>query len=365
MSDSDRDEKPPEYKVYRSRRSPLGDRLRPSGDLDGLRERLKRHRPERPRRGDEPGERRPITPGRLTKWVAAAAAAWIALSLVVFLVSAQIEQGASEATDRALSSGGSLLTGANILVLGSDQRAGDSIDKTQSGPARADSILVLHAAFGSVRKLSIPRDSFAQIPGHGGQRINAAYAIGGAGLMVRTAEDYLGNGLEINHVLEVDFEDFPELIDALGGVSVNNKTKICSPEFDNFYKGFNLPKGKQKLDGKRALGFARVRKNPCAPAENDLDRAARQQEVLAGIRRRLLAPTTFARLPWVSWQAPKTIKTDMAGPSLFGLFSDLATGNSKDTRVLKPGCLSCGQGGSLLVSEGERRDAVDRLENGG
>jgi hypothetical protein len=107
-----------------------------------------------------------------------------------------------------------------------------------------------------------------------------------------------------------------------------------------------------------------VRKNRCAPGENDIDRAARQQEVLSGIRGRALSPGTFVRLPWVSWAAPKTIKTDMAGPGLFGLFTDLATGSSDKTDVLKPSCLSCGPGGSLLVSEGERRDAVDQLLNG-
>ena len=246
-------------------------------------------------------------------------------------------------------------------MLGSDVRAGDSIDKSQSGPGRADSILLLHAAFGSVRKLSIPRDSFAEIPGHGSAKINAAYALGGAGLMIESVEGFLGNGLEVNHIVEVDFQDFPELIDSLGGITVNNKTKVCSPPFDNFWKGFNLPKGEIHLSGREALGYARVRKNQCAPAENDLDRAARQQEVLSGIRRKLLAPTTFFRLPLVSWQAPKTLETDMAGPALFALFADLATGNSDKTNVLKPSCLGCGPGSSLLVSDAEKKAAVDEL----
>lgn len=364
MSDHDRGDEPPEYKVYRSRRSPLGDKLRPSGELDRLRERLKRNRPEGPRSPDEAPDRRPITPGRVAKWVGVAVGAWLALSLVLFMLSAQIQHGVSPDTDRALSSGGTLISGSNILVLGSDQRSGASIDKSQSGPSRADSILVLHVAFGTVRKLSIPRDSFAQIPGHDAQKINAAYALGGTGLMVKTVEGYLGNGLKINHVMEIDFKDFPKLIDALGGITVDNKTRICAPQFDNFYKGFHVPKGEQKLDGRRALGYARVRKNHCAPGENDIDRARRQQEVLSGIRGRLLSPFTFVRLPLVSWAAPKTIKTDLAGPGLFGLFTDLATGSSKDTDVLKPSCLGCGPGSSLLVPEGERRDAVDRLEHG-
>lgn len=347
----------PEYKVYRSRRSPLA-RLRPSGDLDGLRRRRGRSDDGAP---PEPRERRPLTVGRVVRWVAIAVAAWLLLSLVLFLLSAQLEDGVSERSEAALSSGGSLLTGSTILVLGSDARGGASLDKSQTGPGRADTIMLVRAGFGGVRKLSIPRDSFAQIPGHSAQKINAAYAIGGGALMIETVEGFLGHGLRVNHLMEVDFEDFPKLIDALGGVTVNVENRICSPPFDNFWKGFNLPAGRQRLDGDEALGFARVRKNPCAPAETDLDRAERQQEILAGIRRRLVSPVTFLRLPLVSWRAPQTLRTDMRGPGLLALFTDLATGGSGSTDVLEPSCLSCGPGSSVLVSEGAKADAVDKL----
>jgi LCP family protein required for cell wall assembly len=299
----------------------------------------------------------------VAKWVAIAVGGWLLFSFVLFMVSAQTQTGVSSTADDALTSGGnSLLTGSNVLVLGSDSRTGASIDESQAGPGRADSILVMHAAFGSVRKLSIPRDSLAEIPGHDAQKINAAYALGGTSLMIKTVEGFLGNGMKINHVVEVDFQDFPDLIDAVGGVRVTNKTKICSPPFDNFWKGFNLPKGEQKLDGRTALGFARVRKNDCAPGENDLDRAARQQQVVSGLRSSLLRPTSFVRLPIISWQAPKAIKSDMRGPGLLGMFTDLITGNSDETNVLKPECLGCGAGGSLVVSDTEKANAVRKLE---
>jgi LCP family protein required for cell wall assembly len=295
------------------------------------------------------------------KWVVLAVACWLLLSLALFVASAQLQRGVDAGADEALASGGNMVTGTNVLVLGSDRRAGDSIDQSQTGPGRADSILVLHAAFGSVRKLSIPRDAAADVPGHGAQKINAAYALGGTGLMIDTVERFLGNGIEINHVVEVDFADFPELIDALGGITVNNKSRICSPPFDNFWKGYRLPKGEQKLDGERALGFARVRKNPCAPGEDDRTRAARQQEVLGAIRGRLLSPTTFLRLPWVSWNAPKTIETDMGPAGLFGLFTDLVTGNSEDSTVLEFTCGGCGPGGSAVVADSEKREEVEKL----
>ncbi len=356
MSDPEHPRKP-DYKVYRARRRRFGS-LGPAGGLEGLRERGRRRRDPLSR---GPGGPAALTPGRVLKWLALAALGWCLLSLVLFIASAQVQKGVDDGADSALASGGNMITGSNVLVLGSDRRAGDSIDESQTGPARADSILVLHAAFGSVRKLSIPRDSAAEIPGHGAQKINAAYALGGAGLMIDTVEGFLGNGLEINHVVEVDFADFPELIDALGGITVNNKSRICSPPFDNFYKGFRLRKGERKLDGERALGFARVRKNRCAPAEDDRDRAARQQEVLTGIRDRLLSPTTFVRLPWVSWQAPKTIETDMGSAGLFGLFTDLVTGNTNDSNVLQFSCGGCGPAGAALVADSEKRAAVEKL----
>jgi LCP family protein required for cell wall assembly len=348
---------PPEYKVYRSRRRPLAR----GGDLEALRRRLSRVRNGgRDRR--PPRDRQGITPGRVLKWVAIAVAGWLLLSLVLFLVSAQLQDGVSAKAERALSSEGNLLTGSTILVLGSDARRGESIDESQQGPSRADTIMLVHAGLGSVRKLSIPRDIEANIPGFGTQKINASYALGGPALTIETVESFLGNGLEINHLVEVDFADFPKLVDALGGITVNNKTRICSPPFDNFWKGLNFRKGEIELDGTRALGYARVRKNTCAPGEDDRARAARQQEVLRAMGDKVTSPSTFFRLPWVSWQAPRALKSDMKGPGLMALFADLATGNSDDTEVLEAGC--CINGSNLFVSEGAKEAAVQKLLEG-
>ena len=347
---------PPEYKVYRARRRPRAG----GGDLDSLRRRLSRRRDD----GDEPRAPRgprDITVGRVAKWIAIAIGGWLLLSLVLFLISAQTRPGVSAETERALSSSGNLFSGSNILVLGSDVRKGESIDESQSGPGRSDTIMLVHSAFGSVRKLSIPRDVEVNIPGHGVSKVNAAYAYGGPALTIQTLENFLGNGLEINHVVEVDFEEFPNFIDALGGVTVNNKTRVCSPPFDNFWKGLHFKKGELHLDGRRALGYSRVRKNSCAPNEDDRDRARRQQEVLAAIGSQAKSPSTFLRLPWVSWNAPRTLKSDMNGFQLMALFADMATGNSSDTEVLEATCCN---GSNLFVSEGSKRDAVHKLLEG-
>jgi LCP family protein required for cell wall assembly len=355
---------PPEYKVYRSRKKPLA-RLGRGTDLDALKRRLSRSRDGGDPRA--PRERGKITLGRVGKWLGIAVALWLALSLVLFLISAQTQEGISDEAERALASGGNLFTGSTILVLGSDVRTGESIDESATGPGRSDSIMLVHAAFGSVRKLSIPRDVEVEIPGEGRAKINAAYAFGGSALAIETVESFLGNGLEINHLVEVDFAAFPAFIDSLGGITVDSKSRICSPPFDNFWKGIHFKKGENELDGSRALGYARVRKNSCAPGEDDRDRAARQQQVLEAISGQVKSPSTFFRLPWVSWHAPRALKTDMRGPQLMGLFADMASGGTGDAEVIDTElCEQSGlcQPGNLFVSDGAKQDAVRKLLEG-
>jgi LCP family protein required for cell wall assembly len=342
----------PEYKVYRSRRSPLSRFRRESaGGLDDLRR--DQRQPVRTR------TRKPISVGRVLKWVALAALGWILLSVLIFFVSAQFAEHSSGSAEAALSPGGSLLGGSNILVLGSDARPPDSKEPGAGGPARSDSMLVMHVGLGGVRKISILRDSQANIPGHGTQKINAAYALGGAGLATRTVEDFLGNGLKINHVIEINFDNFPKLIDALGGVDVHLNRCIHSNRFGG--KVLILHRGDQHLTGHQALQFSRVRQNKCAPNEDDRARAKRQQQVISAMRKKLLSPSAFIRLPWISWAAPRTVRSDMRGPGLSMLFADLLTGGGGKTRVLMP---YASNGTQLLVSDAAKRRAVEQLLHG-
>jgi LCP family protein required for cell wall assembly len=219
--------------------------------------------------------------------------------------------------------------------------------------------MLMHVGFGSVRKVSILRDSQANIPGHGTQKINAAYALGGAGLAIQTVEGFMGNGLKINHVLEINFQNFPKLIDALGGIDVHLNRCIHSNRFGG--EVLILHKGDQHLNGKQALQFSRVRENRCAPNEDDRARARRQQQVLSAIRQRILSPSAFVRLPWVAWAAPRTVRSDMRGPGLAGLFIDLLSGGGGKTHVLLP---SGANGTELIISPAARRRAVNLLLHG-
>src|SRR4051794_3661248 len=341
----------PEYTVYRSRKGPLSRFKRDEpGGIDDLR-RERRPGPQR--------VRKPFSWGRVVKWVLLAVVAWIALSFVVFLVSAQFAEHSSDTAKAALTPGGSLLTGSTILVLGSDARPPDSKEPGAGGPARSDSMMLMHVGPGSVRKISILRDSQANIPGHGTQKINAAYALGGAGLAAQTVEQFMGNGLKINHVVEINFENFPKLIDSLGGVDVHLRRCIHSNRFGG--KVLILHKGDQHLTGHQALQYSRVRENKCAPNEDDRARAKRQQEVLTAMRKRMVSPQAFLRLPLIAWEAPRTVRSDMRGPGLSALFTDLLTGGGGKTKVLLP---YSSNGTELLVSDGAKRSAVDYLQNG-
>ena len=102
-------------------------------------------------------------------------------------------------------------------MLGSDARTEGLAEPGSGGPSRSDSIMLLRIGGGANASLSIPRDTVVDIPGHGTDKINAAYAFGGPALATQTVKEFLG--IEVNHVVEVSFENFPQLIDALGGVT--------------------------------------------------------------------------------------------------------------------------------------------------
>jgi LCP family protein required for cell wall assembly len=349
-----RPQPPPQYNVYRSGGG-VRDRVAPS-KLDPRRL-LRRGPGDQPDQPLRPQPRR--SPGRIAlktlKYAAIASGAWILLAVVLFFVSAQTQKGVDGKTKNALSSGGTLLTGSTILVLGSDARPKNSKEPGAGGPSRSDSLLLLHVGLGSVTRLSIPRDSYTNIPGHGMSKINAAYAYGGAALTVKTVEQFLGNGLKINHIILIDFQHFPDFIDSLGGVDVTLKKCVRSNSFGG--KRVRLRRGTHHLTGHQALAFARVRENFCDPRENDIDRGKRQQQVLSGIKSQALSVRTFFHAPWVAWNAPRAIRSDLHGPGLSAVALDMATGGSGQTAVLKPAQLSP----NLVIDDAEKRDAVRRL----
>jgi LCP family protein required for cell wall assembly len=351
-----------------------GERERADYEVHGRRSRLDpRGWFERPRREGGRGShpRRRLTVGRIVKWLAFAAVAWVLVSAILFLVSAQIQESKiSDAAERQLSSSGFTLTTPNtVLMLGSDARPKGSKEAGANfigSPSRSDSILLMRVGGGANATLSIPRDTVVDIPGHGRNKINAAYALGGPSLAIKTVEQYLG--IDVNHLVEVNFENFPQLIDALGGVTYKGGCVVSRINGGTRNGGYTLrlEKGEHEINGKQALALARTRKNDCAPNEDDLTRARRQQEVLSALRDKVISFETFVRLPWVSWAAPRAVQSDMAGPSLLGLVGGEVIGGKAQPRVLKPsGNVTLPDGGAgLEVDDAEKRSAVERFLKG-
>jgi LCP family protein required for cell wall assembly len=165
-----------------------------------------------------------------------------------------------------------------ILLLGSDQRY---IDIKQKNPVRSDTIILLRLdpSKGATAVMSLPRDLKVDIPGHGYDKINAAYAIGGPNLAVKTIRNLLH--IPINHVVNVNFGGFRRAVDRLGCVYTDVDRRYFndnSPPFGGGpdYATIDVKAGYQKLCGQDALDFVRYRH-----FDTDLVRAARQQQFLA------------------------------------------------------------------------------------
>jgi LCP family protein required for cell wall assembly len=362
---SDLDQRP--YKLYRTGPRGLRERLRGEQSLqftgppgDGGR-----------RVYGSRGWRDRFTVKRVILYVLGLIVFWLLLSFVLFLISSGTpDSSLPDSASAALTSGSNMITGTDtVLVLGTDQRPAGTHEggaNTHDAGSRSDTIMLWRIGGGTSRRLSIPRDTVADIPGHGLNKINAAYAIGGPALAIKTVSQF--TGLPINHLIVVNLAEFPPFIDAIGGVDVNTG-RICSDISGGVKNGgfsLYLPPGSHHLTGIQALTLARTRENKCDPHSNDLTREGYQQQILNGIKGQLFSLHAFLHLPWAAWDAPKVLRTDMGGPTLLSLFAASEIGGNAPVDILKPtgGQVLPNGGAALTVSPGAVHAAVAKLLNG-
>lgn len=164
----------------------------------------------------------------------------------------------------------------NFVLIGSDSRGPDR--------GRSDTLMIAHlnAEHNTLYLISIPRDSYVDIPGHGKNKVNAAYSFGGAPLAISTVQNLTGT--QMDHTAIIDFEGFIGLTSDIGGVSVFNE--IASSNL-----GFTYPRGQITLSGEQALAYVRQRHNL---PRGDFDRAARQRIVVRALILKLMNPATLA-----------------------------------------------------------------------
>jgi LCP family protein required for cell wall assembly len=211
----------------------------------------------------------------------------------------------------------------NILVAGIDIRAGLTRSQEQALHVgndvsdNSDSLMLVHvpASHDYIQVISIPRDSWVNIPGHGLNKINAAIGLGGPKLMVATVE--ADTGLTVNDYVEVNFLGFVKVVDALGGVN------ICLPfAVNDAYSGLDLSAGVHHVDGITALEFARDRHSFAA---SDLARIDNQQQLLATMLQKAVSTGTLSnpfRLQQVIDSVTASIHVDQ-GFNLLRLASQL------------------------------------------
>jgi LCP family protein required for cell wall assembly len=191
----------------------------------------------------------------------------------------------------------------NVLIVGEDN---------VEGSKRSDTVLfsAIDVDNRNIRVLSLPRDTRVYIPGRGNQKLNHAYAYGKVDLVRATVERFLGT--PIHYYVKIDYDNFPKLVDMLGGVDINvgkamkyTDRRATPPLF------IDIPAGKQRMNGETALKYVRFRHD----ALGDIGRVQRQQQFLKALLHRMYDPDNILRFASIADEIKNTIITDM-NPSL-------------------------------------------------
>lgn len=239
----------------------------------------------------------------------------------------------------------------NILLLGSDAR-------TKKKNARSDTIIILRIIPKSKKVVlfSIPRDMRVKIPGRGYNKINAANALGGPELAIRTVENF--TGLPIHHYAQVNFSGFQRIVDALGGVRIN----VEEPLIDRPTK-FGIPAGKHLMDGELALNYVRFRHNP----KGDFGRIERQQKFLKALVEQSTQLSSLFKLPYLINIFAQNAQTDMTMGEMLGLANFLKSVDRKNLEmVMLPGEVKRIGGLSYVIpDEQEIKEILGRIKKSG
>lgn len=256
------------------------------------------------------------------------------------------------------------------LLVGSDSREGLSAeDRERLGTGdvegrRTDTMMLLYVPpSGKPALISIPRDSYVAIPGHGRNKINAAYALGGPQLLTETVE--LNTDLRVDHYAEIGFGGFVNVIDALGGIEMCPKTAI-----NDRNSRLHVQAGCQNMDGPTALSYARMR---YADPLGDIGRMRRQREMVAGIIEKAASPATVLN-PFRWWGihtgAAESLTTDsdtglLALAGVAGPMMRVGSGNGLNLMipVSNPNATTAA-GSSMLWNKAEAKQMFDEIRGG-
>lgn len=189
----------------------------------------------------------------------------------------------------------------NVLLLGIDAREGETM-------ARSDSIIMasIDPKTKQIALLSIPRDTRVNIPRHGFDKINSASVYGGPELSMRVVSDLLG--VQIKYYVMTNFSGFKDIVDVLGGVTIDVEQNMYHEDITDLDNQINLRRGLQRLDGDKALQYVRYRDY----LQGDIDRTKHQQVFLMALAKEVLQPSTIPKLPKLIPEINKYVKTNLS-----------------------------------------------------
>ncbi|MEH7108079.1 LCP family protein [Bacillus sp. JJ1764] len=207
----------------------------------------------------------------------------------------------------------------NVLLLGSDTRGEEH--------ARTDSIMIAHYDQDThqPRLISIMRDTYVEIPGHGKQKINAAYAYGGPELLRQTIKENFD--IDINYYAVVDFEGFSKITDIVAPDGI----EVDVPHEMTYGIGTTINQGIQTLHGDKLLGYVRYRHDNMS----DFGRVQRQQEVIGKLEDQALSVSTLIKLPKLLGVIGPYVETNMDTPTMLSLGKDLISNHSNDLKTMR------------------------------
>jgi LCP family protein required for cell wall assembly len=202
-------------------------------------------------------------------------------------------------------------TQVKLLVLGRDRDI-DNHKRVLKTRGRSDLIMLTRLDFENraAYLLSIPRDTWVRLPGSPHHaKINAAFAIGGARYAARAVEGLVG--VRPDYMLTIDYHGFVKAIDALGGVDIDvDRTMDYDDNWGDLH--IHLRKGRQRLNGRQALGYVRFRHSDSGAADSDFKRAERQQRLMAALKERVKNPLTWLRLPYALDAVRPSLSTNLS-----------------------------------------------------
>lgn len=260
-------------------------------------------------------------------------------------------QGIIPGRDAALAAGADKLY---LLLVGSDR------NESVSDSSRADTVMVAAIDFAreNIFLISLPRDSYVEIPGYGEDKINHAYAYGGVELLEETVELLLG--VPIDYYALVDFNSFEDIIDVLGGVEIDVDRRMYYRTYDAL---IDIEAGLQRLNGEQALQYVRYRSD----ALGDITRVSRQQLLLQAVFEEFTGGKGLSKLPQILPAVNQALETDLSAADMLRLawFAGKTDSNALTTQTISGDFMSKNGISYWQIDQSELKALVENSLGGG